>query len=118
MFRLIGMSLALTTVLLTAAQADPFLVRKDVRVSYRHSEISTEAGARAVLARINAAARKACGGSPTFYGTYSMAPGLARKDFAKCQASAVGNAVAALNAPMLVAVYSRDEDAALRLAGR
>lgn len=118
MLRKLTMSIAATTLLVTAAHAEPGTIRKDVQVFYHPTDLSTDAGAHLLLARINEAAREACGGAALFYGTYDVAPGLARKDFAKCQASAVSTAVSQLNAPLLTKAYALNGDGTLRLAGR
>lgn len=120
MLRVLGISLAAMTVLGSVANAGPEfdMVRRDVAVRYGDLNLSTEAGARAMLVRIDQAARNACGGSPFFYGTYSIAPGLARKDFATCQTNAVSNAVKSLNAPLVARIYAQNGDEALRIAGR
>lgn len=118
MLRTLSISIAASALLLTAAQAGTDLVRRDVAVSFRQADLSSEAGARAVLAKIDFAAREACGGSPIFYGTYNVAPGLARKDFATCQANAVSAAVKSLNAPLVMRIYAQNGDESLRIAGR
>ncbi len=120
MLRKLAISLATTTALLTAAHAGSGfgIIRKDVSVSYYPTDLSTEAGARVLLARINEAAQQACGGSPYFYGTYSISPSLARRDFATCQANAVSSAIKSLNAPLLMRLYARNGDASLRIADR
>jgi UrcA family protein len=121
MLRKVAISLATMTALLTVAHADSQIgtIRRDVEVFYRPADLSSEAGARTLLVRINAAARKACGGAPFFDTNYDIAPGLAQKDFAKCQVNAVSTAVSRLNAPLLNEVYARTGEAeALRLAGR
>ncbi len=121
MLRSFAIALTTVTILLTAAQADPAysIIRKDVPLTYNPATLSTEAGARALLARIRVAARSACGNSPLFYGTYSVSPRLARKDFAVCQANAIHTAVMRLNAPLLTRVYASDGNAdTLRFADR
>ncbi len=120
MLRILGISLAAITVLGCAANAGPAydMIRKDVAVQYGDLNLSTEAGARAMLVRIDQAARNACGDSPYFYGTYSIAPALARKDFATCQVNAVSTAVKSLNAPLVMRIYAQNGDDALRIAGR
>lgn len=120
MLRVLAVSLAAMTVLGSVANAGSGfdIVRKDVAVHYGDLNLSTEAGARAMLVRIDQAARNACGGSPFFYGTYTIAPNLARKDFATCQTNAVSSAVQTLNAPLVMRIYAQNGDEALRIAGR
>jgi UrcA family protein len=120
MLRIFGISLAAMTVLGSVANAWPAYdtVRQDVTVRYGDLNLATDAGAHAMLVRINQAAQKACGGSPFFYGTYSIAPGLARKGFATCQTNAVSAAVKSLNAPLVTRLYVQNGDEALRIAGR
>lgn len=120
MLRVIGFSLAAISISagLANAGSDFTTIRRDVPVAYGDLNLATEAGARTMLTRITNAAREACGGSPFFYGDYSMTPGLARKDFAACQTNAVNTAVKSLNAPQVMRVYAQNGDEALRLAGR
>ena len=120
MLRVLGISLAVMTVLGSVAHAGPEygVIRKDVAVRFGDLNLSTEAGARSMLIRIDQAARKACGGAPFFYGTYDIAPGLARKDFAACQANAVSTAIRSLNAPLVMRIYAQNGDESLRIAGR
>jgi UrcA family protein len=120
MLRVLGISLAAMTVLASAANAgqDYNTIRQDVSVGYGDLNLSTEAGAHTMLIRINQAAQKACGGAPIFYGTYNVAPELARKDFATCQTNAVSAAVKMLNAPLVMRLYAQNGEEALRIAGR
>lgn len=82
-------------------------IRRDVQVSYSDLNINTEAGAVALLDRINHAARQACGGSPFLHPMYNVAPAAVTADFAKCYHNAVAGAVASVGAPALSTVYAR-----------
>lgn len=120
MLRILGISLVAMTVLGSVANAWPEYntVRQDVSVRFSDLNLSTEAGAHAMLIRIDQAAKKACGGSAFFYGTYTIAPELARKDFVTCQSNAVSAAVKMLNAPLVMRLYAQNGEEALRIAGR
>lgn len=118
MLRILGISLVAMTVLGSVANAWPEYIRQDVSVRVSDLNLSTEAGARAMLTRISLAAQKACGGSAFFYGTYTIAPSLARKDFVTCQSNAVSGAVSSLNAPLVMRLYAQNGEESLRIAGR
>jgi len=121
MSRMLGVSLAVFTALggLSAAARAGDMIRQDVSVSYGDLDIQSESGARALLARIDHAAKMACGVAPQFNYNYSIAPLLAQKVFAECHNDAVGRAVASLNSPILREIYARNgEQYTLRVAGR
>jgi UrcA family protein len=111
-------SLAILTALANAAHADPAMIRRDVKVTYQPAELSTEAGARALLAKLDIAAKEACGASPYFYSSYPQTPGLAQKEFKDCHAEAMNRAVGTLNAPMVLKLYAKNGEMLRRIAGR
>lgn len=118
MSRLLALSFAAFAALSSVAHAQPGMIRQDVQVTYGDLNISTEAGAHALLARIDSAAASACGSSPTFYSVYSTAPSLAMKVFAQCHNDAMARAVQSVNSPMLTQVYARNGEEYRRFAGR
>ncbi len=120
MLRVIGISFAAIAALGCIANAgDDFgTVRRDVIVSYGDLDLSADAGAHAMLMRITDAARKACGGTAYFSPMYSVAPELARKDFAACQTNAISTALKSLNAPLVTRISAQNGDQTLQIAGR
>jgi UrcA family protein len=120
MSRILGVSFAVFAALGSLAQAGSLdTIRQEVKLQYWSSELASETGARALLARIDHAAREACGGAPFFYSTYTIAPLAAQRDFAQCHNDAVARTVTALNAPVLTQVYaSNGQQYLLRVAGR
>jgi UrcA family protein len=105
MLKFVGTALTAAALIVGAAQAED-LIRKDVEVSYSDLNLSTDAGARQLLVRINAAAASACGGSPAFYSTYSVAPTLAYKQFDTCRSNAVNAAVSSIKAPLVHQIFA------------
>jgi len=121
MSRTIAASFAVFAALgsLTAAARADDMIRQEIAVPYGDLNLTTETGARTLLARIDHAARAACGGSPLFYSTYTIAPTLADRAFAQCHNDAVTRAVSAVNAPLLKQIYtSNGQQYLLRVAGR
>lgn len=118
MLKIVGISLAAAALLASAAQAAPDTIRTDVKVTYSDLDLSTESGAHELLGRVEQAAAMACGGSPAFYSAYSVAPGLATKEFNTCRANAVDTAMKSLQLPMVRKIYSSADAPYLRLAGK
>ena len=86
-------------------------VARSQPVSYADLDISTQAGAHALLSRIEAASEKACAGQ------MSNSPLLPRERSAEraCVAEAVSQTVAKINSPVLAQVHGVE---AVRLATR
>ncbi len=120
MLKIVGIALTAAAVIAGAAHAESnsTLIRKDVAVSYRDLNLSTEAGARELLVRIEYAAKSACGGAPTFYSSYSVAPALAYKEFATCRSNAINAAVNAIPAPLVHQLYASNDSFTRVAAGR
>jgi len=116
MLKFVGTALTAAALIVGAAHADSNLIRKDVAVSYHDLNLSTDAGARQLLVRIEAAATSACGGAAAFYPTYSVAPGLADKEFAACRSNAINAAVSGIQAPLVHQIFASN-DSVTRLAG-
>lgn len=117
MLKIVGTALAAAAVMAAAAHADPAaFIRKDVPVVYSDLDLSTEGGARELLGRVEHAAAVACGTSPHFYTSYSVAPALASKEFNTCRANAVDTAMKSLKFPMVQKIYASADAPYLRLA--
>jgi UrcA family protein len=71
-------------------------------VYYGDLNIDTEEGAKVMLERIERAAKKACGGHPTF-GSFSH---LSDHTFEECRSKAVERTVKRLGAPLVTRIYS------------
>ena len=99
MFRTLIATAAILGALATApaAVAEP-VVRSSVRVSYADLDLSREAGARALLERIEAASQRVCGPRPS--------PRNLRINihFRACYRDAVSQAVAEVESPLLSAL--------------
>ncbi|MDR3526235.1 MAG: UrcA family protein [Rhizomicrobium sp.] len=106
MLKFVGTALTAAALIVGAAHAESNMIRKDVEVSYRDLNLSTDAGARTLLVRIQAAAASACGGAAAFYSSYSVAPSLAAEEFATCRANAVNAAVNAIPAPLVHQIFA------------
>ncbi len=117
MFKIVGTTLAAAALLVTAAHAGSDMIRKDVPVAFADLDLSTEGGARELLTRVQAAAAEACGGSPLFYSTYSVAPALAKHEFNTCRTNAISAAVKALPFPTVQKLVA-SADSPLRVAGK
>jgi UrcA family protein len=70
-------------------------------VNYGDLNIGTERGAKILLQRIERAAKKACGGQPTF-STYT---GALDHTFEECKAQAIARTIRQLGAPMVTRTY-------------
>jgi UrcA family protein len=116
MLKIVGTTLAAVALMAATAHANPAnMIRKDVQVVYSDLDLSTDGGARQLLGRIELAANEACGGSPLFYSSYSVAPSLAAKEFNTCRAGAITTAVKSLPFPT-VQKLSTSADSPLRFA--
>ena len=72
-----------------------------VQISYRDLDLRQEAGARAMLERLERAAVRACGGNPKWDLTYEIMPKRTVEVFQSCRRNAIARAVAHIDAPML-----------------
>ncbi len=86
----------------TSTDAGRSITRGRSAVQYGDLDIATEQGAKIMLVRIERAARKACGGRPTF----SAYTGSLDHTFEECRETAVQRAVKQLGAPMVTRMYS------------
>ena len=78
------------------------LIRGRSIVQYADLDIATEQGAKILLVRIELAAKKACGGHPTF-STYT---GSLDNTFEQCRDLAVQRAVKQLGSPVVTRIFS------------
>ena len=118
MLKFVGPALVAAALIAGAANAESSQIRKDVQVSYHDLNLNTDAGAHALLVRISAAASEACGTTPFFYPTYSVAPALANKEFATCRANAINAAVNGINAPLVHKLFASNPQYVRVAAGR
>jgi len=104
----IALAAALLSVLsfgANAVTASPgTIIRGRSVVYYGDLNIATEPDARIMLRRIELAAKKACGGHPTF-STYT---GSLDHTFEECRGEAVERTVKQLCAPVLTRIYSEE----------
>lgn len=77
-----------------------------VAVSYERSALTGEAAAHDLLARLNDAAFKACGGDPRQHSLYRSTPDLVKAVFRKCQNDAVARAVAEVGSSELAQLHA------------
>ena len=85
--------------LAAATFATPVLAQSAVKVGYSDLNLQSRNGARVMMARLNAAAHRACGPAPSIR---ALGPS---KEYNDCVNETVGKAVAALNAPLVTAAY-------------
>lgn len=71
-------------------------------VHYGDLDLSAEQDAKIMLQRIERAAKKACGGHPTF----SSYTGSLDRTFEECRGKAIQRAVNQLGAPLVTRIYS------------
>jgi UrcA family protein len=86
----------------TTTDAPGTVVRGRSVVYYGDLNIDTEYGAKIMLQRIERAAKKACGGHPTF----SSYTGSLDHTFEQCRGEAIRRTVQQLGAPVVTRIYS------------
>ena len=86
----------------TSTESSGTLTRGHSVVDYGDLHIETERDATIMLHRIERAAKKACGGHPTF----SAFTGSLDRTFQECRDGAIRRTVQQLGAPMVTRVYS------------
>jgi UrcA family protein len=86
----------------TSTDGPGTIVRGRSVVYYGDLNIETELDAKIMLQRIERAAKKACGGHPTF-STYT---GSLDHTFEECRGEAIQRTVKQLGAPMVTRIYS------------
>jgi UrcA family protein len=92
-----------------AASAEEARESRTTRIVVAHSDLDLDrpADARIMAARLDDAARRACGGSPRFDPNYDFARPWAVKTFEECYAAAMDAALAELGAPRVSQVHAR-----------
>ena len=86
----------------TSADGPGTIIRGRSAVYYGDLNIGTEQDAKIMLQRIERAAKKACGGHPTF-STYT---GSLDHTFEECRGEAIQRTVKQLGAPTVTRIYS------------
>ena len=95
-FALLGAAASAQPARLTSGYSpDPAIAVTQAHLAYSPADLATAAGARAMLARIEAAAEAVCAGPPT------------AAEAADCRAQAVRGAVAKLDHPLVRELVSR-----------
>lgn len=85
------------------------LIERTVAVSHSDLDLNKPQDARVMLARIEHAARQACGFMPERDKAYAAAPRFVTKDFSGCKRRAVAHAVARLHAPVVSRLYAEGQ---------
>jgi UrcA family protein len=83
--------------------SDPVKITGRSPVYYGDLNLNIEQDAKIVLQRIEQAAKKACGGHPTF----SSYTGRLDDTFDECRRDAIARTVKQLGAPMVTRIYSK-----------
>jgi len=115
MHRSILFSIAAAATLAVSTQSAAEPMRAEARVAFADLNLASEAGAEALLARINVAARAVCGDRA------GPMPLAERRAVRACMNEAVGQAVASIESPSLAYAHARgsNRDATLvRIAAR
>jgi len=100
--RIIALALLTTVLVASPSVADQ---RASITLSYRDINPNTPDGARLLLVRIEQAATTVCGGDP-WKRQYKFDETIREAgDFQKCMAATVGQAVAAINVPLVRQAY-------------
>lgn len=120
MFRFFSVAALTVLSLSCAAQADPPApIRGEAMVRYDDLDLKTPDGAARMLARIERAAVRACGGSPYLRHANSPQNAFLMADYRRCRERAVARAVATLNAPAVGRLHAKTRrHSPDRIAGR
>src|SRR5262249_28082976 len=108
MLRALVLAFAIAAIPPARAETQDVVVQK-TGVSYRDLDLSKRADATTMLARIERAARHACGDNPLVLPHYDEAPAAVTKEFKRCVRDAVRRAVADLDAPLVTLAYDGNE---------
>jgi UrcA family protein len=84
------------------ARSQPLKITGQAAVYYGDLDLNSEQDAKLMLQRIEQAARKACGGHPTF----SSFTGRLDNTFGECCSEAIARTVKQLSAPTVTRIYS------------
>ena len=77
-----------------------------INVPYHDLDLRKESEARKLLARLEQAAVRACGGNPMWHRMYQVAPNYTVAVFKECRRDAVARAVARINEPALTQAFA------------
>lgn len=102
MSRLMACACALLAVAAAAAPSHaqrPFTQTQELRVSYADLDLNRQQGAQTLLDRLSLAATHVCGGKPDIRDLAGMTY------YHRCYRESLGNAVATVHSPLLVALY-------------
>lgn len=114
MFRSIGLSVVAALGLVAATQSalaaspEKRVEISHVSVNYGDLDLSTRADARLMLARLQKAAFKACGGDPRLHPDYNFMWPHLEKVYQECRTGAVSRAVTKVDAPLLTEIHRDD----------
>ena len=89
--------------LAVATFATPVLAQSQIKVGYSDLNLQTRAGARVMLSRLTAAARRACGPAPVIQALQRS------EEYRDCVERTVSGAVTGLNAPLVTAASGGTE---------
>ena len=92
------------------AEAERPLVVRVQRVAYGDLDLTTAAGADAMLRRLDRAASRACGGRPSRSANDPLSAAKSR-DFRHCKVSAIDVATLHLDAPLVRTAWLRRDEA-------
>ena len=87
-----------------SAQVAGSQIVKSVSVRSGDLDLRSKEGAKAMLARLDAAAAKACGGKPAALGSDALQP-TKHSEFRRCKAAAMESSTLGLGAPLVRAAW-------------
>lgn len=101
-------TIVLSTALAASALAQPAFAEGEghVRVTYHDLDLRQARDAELMLARLDHAAKRVCGGSPIADPSYRHARTQVRAAFQTCVDEALSTAVARLDAPLVERAYA------------
>ena len=89
----------------TSAQRSQANIVAHVHVPHGDLDLTSEAGAKAMLARIDEAASKACGGKPVTGMAMDQVGQAKKREYRRCKAAAMNSGVSGLGAPRVRAAW-------------
>ena len=106
------LSLTLASIARAEPSAEKLEIVGRVPVSYADLDLDKESDARVLLARLQGAAYKACGGTPQSHPSFELMPRKTRQVFEDCRKNAIHRAVDAIKSPTLSRVLAEGRDQA------
>lgn len=88
-----------------SAQRSQANIVAHVRVPHHDLDLTSEAGARTMLERIDKAAAKACGGKPVAGMAMDEVAQAKKREYRRCKAAAMDKGISALAAPRVRAAW-------------